>query len=220
MMNFGLSELRLVNPVADHLNDEARRMAVRATPILEKATVFADLKQALADTHFSCATTRRLGKYRGRFLLPETAADLLLPLTREGKIALVFGREDQGLATSELECCQRLLTIPTHGNLKSLNLAQSVAICLYQIFCRHKSEKSQPKSKKFASGKSIESLYAHMRETLLEVDYLDPQNPDHILRSFRAIFGRAQLDEREVRIIHGLFSKIDWIDEQRKQSAR
>jgi tRNA/rRNA methyltransferase len=94
-----------------------------------------------------------------------------------------------------------------------------VAICLYHIFALYKSENSLPgNTKKFASNRSTASLYAHMRETLLEIDYLDPQNPDHILRSFRAILGRAQLDEREVKILHGLFSRIDWIDAQRKVS--
>ena len=51
-----------------------------------------------------------------------------------------------------------------------------------------------------------------MRRTLLDIDFLDAQNPDHILRTFRRIFGRAGLNDREVRILHGLFSKIDWIE--------
>lgn len=220
-MNFGISDLRLVNPVADHLNDEARKMAVRATTILEKASIFTSLTKALADTHFSVATTRRFGKYRERFLHPDEGARLLLPLTSKGKIALVFGREDSGLSTSELGCCQRLMTIPSHEDLKSLNLAQSVAICLFQIYTQYKSQIIQPNEpKKLASGAAKEALFNHMRETLLEVDYLDRQNPDHILRTFRAIFGRAQLDDREVRILHGLFSRIDWIDGQRKNSAK
>lgn len=221
MMNFGLSDLRLVNPIADHLNDDARKMAVRSTPILEKAKIFSNLGDALADTHYSIATTRRFGKYRERFLLPDEAARLLLPLTMEGKIALVFGREDSGLATSELDKCQRLLTIQTHENLKSLNLAQSVSICLHEIFSVYKSDRPKPgASKKLAPGQELESLFAHMRETLIEIDYSDKQNPDHILRAFRAILGRAQLDLREVQIFHGLFSRIDWIDGQRKKNIK
>lgn len=215
MMNFGISDLRLVNPATNHLNEDARRMAVNATTILEKARRYDDLPKALADCHFSLATTRRLGRYRERILHPEDAATLILPLSASGKTALVFGREDHGLFTKEIDHCQRILTIPTHPDLKSLNLAQSVAISLYHIFASYRSAKSASgKSKKLATGKSVEQMFTHMRDTFLDIGYLDPKNPDHILRTFRSILGRAQLDEREVRILHGLMSKIDWLKEQ------
>jgi tRNA/rRNA methyltransferase len=60
-------------------------------------------------------------------------------------------------------------------------------------------------------------MYAHMRRTLLDIDYLDPQNPDHILRAFRRLFGRAQLTLREVSIVRGVMSRIDWVEEQRRK---
>jgi tRNA/rRNA methyltransferase len=63
----------------------------------------------------------------------------------------------------------------------------------------------------------MEGLFMHMRRTLLDIDFLDPQNPDHILRSFRRIFGRAGLNDREVRILHGLWSRVDWVEEERKK---
>jgi tRNA/rRNA methyltransferase len=59
-------------------------------------------------------------------------------------------------------------------------------------------------------------MYGHMRRTLTEIGFLDPQNPDHILRSFRRIFGRAGLNDRDVRILRGLWSRIDWLNGQRK----
>jgi tRNA/rRNA methyltransferase len=58
-----------------------------------------------------------------------------------------------------------------------------------------------------------------MKQTLLDIDYLDPQNPEHILRSFRRIFGRAGLNDREVRILQGLWSRIDWMEGERKKAA-
>jgi tRNA/rRNA methyltransferase len=65
-------------------------------------------------------------------------------------------------------------------------------------------------------------MFQHMRRTLLSIDYLDPQNPEHILRTFRRIFGRTGLNEREVRILHGLWSRIDWLDGElrRKRTER
>jgi len=220
MMNFGFSDLRLVNPQTGHLVDEARRMAVKAGKILEEAALFPNLESALQDCHLVFGTTRRFGKYREDFLHPDQAAELLLPWAEKGRVALVFGREDKGLHTAELDLCQRLLTIPTEESLPSMNLAQSVMLCLYEISraAGRALEKTSGR-KKLASGKTLDSMYGHMRRTLIEIGYLDPQNPDHILRTFRRMFGRAGLNDREVRILRGLWSRIDWLEGERKKTA-
>ncbi len=218
MMNFGFSDLRLVSPQADHLCDEARRMAVKASVLLEGARIFDDLPSALEDCQMTLGTTRRFGKYREDFLHPDEAGDFLLPWTEKGRAAFLFGREDRGLLTSELDLCHRFITIPTDENLPSMNLAQAVAVCLYET--ARAVGRAQGKSsgrKRLASGKVLEGMYAHMRRTLLDIGFLDPQNPDHILRSFRRIFGRAHLNDREVRILHGLWSRIDWIEGERRK---
>ena len=74
--------------------------------------------------------------------------------------------------------------------------------------------------KKLATSEVTESMINHMRKTLIDVEYLDPQNPDHILHTFRRIFSRAQLNEREVRILHGLWSRIDWIEGDRQKHIK
>jgi tRNA/rRNA methyltransferase len=220
MMNFGFSDLRLVNPQVDHLVDDARRMAVKATPVLEMASLYSNLETALEDCHFALGTTRRFGKYREDFLHPDESAELVVPLTDKGRVALVFGREDKGLHTAELDLCQRLITIPTDDVLPSMNLAQSITICLYEI-SRAVARKRHMTSgrKNLATGKCLERMFSHMRETLVRIGYLDPQNPDHILRTFRRIFGRAGLNDREVRVLRGLWSRIDWLEDERRKSA-
>jgi len=218
MMNFGFTDLRLVNPAADPLAEDARRMAVKARSVLEEAKIFSDLAAALADCQMSFGTTRRFGKYREDFLHPDEAARYLLPLTETGRVALVFGREDKGLATAELDLCQRFVTIPTGDLLPSMNLAQAVSLCLYETAKTCGEQRGKRHGRKvLAEGEVLEGLYTHMRRTLLDIDFLDAQNPDHILRTFRRIFGRAGLNDREVRILHGLFSKIDWIEGDRKK---
>jgi tRNA/rRNA methyltransferase len=207
MMNFGFSDLRLVNPTADPLADEARRMAVKAG--------------SLADCQLALGTTRRFGKYREEFLHPDEAARHLLPLTEKGRVALVFGREDKGLLTAELDLCQCFITIPTSDELPSMNLAQAVSLCLYET-AKTLGElhgKSHGR-KKLASGNVLEGLYSHMKRTLVDIEFLDVQNPDHILRSFRRIFGRSGLNDREVRILHGLFSRIDWVESDRRRNRQ
>jgi tRNA/rRNA methyltransferase len=220
MMNFGFSELRLVNPTADHLAEEARRMAVKAGSLLEQAKVFPDLAAATSDCQLALGTTRRFGKYREDFLHPDEAARYLLPLTEKGRVALVFGREDKGLLTTELDLCQRFITIPTGDELPSMNLAQAVSLCLYETAKTLGELRGKSHGRKtLASGAVLEGMYSHMKRTLLDIGFLDAQNPEHILRSFRRIFGRSGLNDREVRILHGLFRSIDWVDAERRKKS-
>ncbi|AMV72073.1 tRNA (2'O-methyl-C32/U32)-methyltransferase [Desulfuromonas sp. DDH964] len=218
MMNFGFGELRLVAPQVDYLGDEGRRMAVKAAPLLEGARQYADLAAALADCSLALGTTRRFGKYREDFLHPHEAASYLLPQAVKGRVALVFGREDHGLYTAELDLCQRFITIPTRDELPSMNLAQAVSLCLYAVAQEAAANAGlQRAGRKLASHRELESLYAHMRRSLLAIGFLDPQNPDHILHTFRRIFGRAGLNPREVKILHGMMRSIDWVDSERRR---
>jgi tRNA/rRNA methyltransferase len=220
MMNFGFSDLRLVCPQIDLQSDEARRMAVKAAGLLETARIYPGLAEALDDCSFSLGTTRRFGKYREDFLHPDEAAQQLLPLAEHGRVGLVFGREDRGLLTAELDLCQRFITIPTSDELPSMNLAQAVSVCLYETAKLDGSSRQKSAGRKrLAAGKNLDSMFQHMRQTLLDIEFLDEQNPDHILRTFRRIFGRAGLNEREVRILHGLWSRIDWLQGERKRTG-
>ncbi len=218
MGNFGFRQLRLVNPQTDHLNDEARRMAVKAGYILEQATLHKTLRSALEDCQLSFGTTRRFGKYREDFLHPDETGEIAAPSALEGNVALVFGREDKGLLTEELDLCQRFITIPTSDRHPSMNLAQSVSLCLYELSKYGFDGDVRHGRKKLASGQTLESMYDHMRQTLQDIEYLDPQNPDHILHTYRRIFGRALLNDREVRILRGLFSRIDWVEADRRKA--
>lgn len=214
MMNFGFSGLRLVNPRVDHLCDESRNMAVKAVALLKSAIMYDDLAEALADCHFSLGTTRRFGKYREEFLYPDKAAKLVCELPKESRVALVFGREDIGLQTSELDLCQRFISIPTSQIHPSMNLAQAVSLCLYEISMALNTiiATKEPLNDKFlVSGESLEAMCQQMQKTLLDIGYLDPQNPNHLMRTFRRIFGRQLLSDREVRILRGLWSRIDWL---------
>lgn len=210
MLNFGATDLRLVNPQVDHLGREARNMAVKAFELLEQATIYTSLAEALADCSVSIGTTRRFGRYREGMLHPDEAAALVLATHPTDITALVFGREDKGLFTSELDLCQHFVTIPTDDRLPSMNLAQSVVVCLYEIYKTAGEIKGQQHGrKKLADNHQLEALYQHMTDSLLHIDYLNPQNPDHIMRTYRRILGRAGLNEREVRILRGLFNQID-----------
>ncbi|PIE61776.1 MAG: RNA methyltransferase [Desulfobacterales bacterium] len=223
MMNFGFTRLRLVNPCKAYKSLPAKKMALGAFQILETAEIFDTLEDALHDVHTAYGTTRRFGKYRKHFLTPATAGERIASdaSTPENRIsALVMGPEDTGLETKDLDLCQQFITIPTHDAYPSMNLSHALSVLLYEIALKSDAGKKfyDPKVNDPATGKEMASMFAHMRQTLLDIDYLDPQNPDHLLRTFRRIFGNAGLSSRDVRILRGLMSRIDWIEAQRNNT--
>lgn len=218
IMNFGFSDLRLVNPCKEYKSHQARKMALTAQHMLKDAKLFDSLEDALGDRHLALGATRRFGKYRKDFLPPDTTGKLVSLTDDSHKLALVLGREDHGLNTHELSLCQHFITIPTNDAFPSMNLSHSLSILLYEISKEMKNQTSQPVSPKpLASIKAIEEMFEHMKKALCNIEFLDPQNPDHLLMTFRRIFGRAGLMERDVKIIRGLMSRIEWIDGQRKK---
>ena len=131
MKNMGLHQLVLVNPHCDHLGEEARLMAVRAADILETAKVVESLPAALVGCIRAIATTGDDGRSLPTKL--EDPADAL-PWLLEAPSALIFGPEDCGLTNAQLNRAQRLIRIPSSDAYTSLNLAQAVAICCYELY--------------------------------------------------------------------------------------
>jgi tRNA/rRNA methyltransferase len=209
MKNMGLADLRLVNPCPlDH--EEARKFAVSARDIMERARVFSSLEEALVDSPLSVATTRRHGKYRQEIRTPGQVIDRLAPLLAGNRAAFVFGREDSGLTTEEVAICRWQATIPT-DEFGSLNLAQAVLIFCYELFTRLGSGWSGSSDARDLAGvDSCEALFAQMEKTLLKIGFLNPQNPGHLMKSLRRILMRAELDEREVAILRGMMTQVDW----------
>ncbi len=219
MKNMGVSRLRLVNG-CDRFDPEALKFAVSARDLLEQAQVYPSLEAALADASISVATTRRTGKYRQELMTPPQVAEMVLQ-SSGGIAALVFGREDHGLTTEELSRCSLQATIPSSSEYGSLNLAQSVLIFCYELF-NCSAVKSSDSERALAPSSELEPLFAHLQATLLSIGYLNPQNPDHIMRSLRRILFRSGLDSREIAVLRGIFSQIDWAANNfdgRKKSA-
>jgi len=209
MKNMGLSRLRLVKG-CDRFHPEALKFAVAAKNLLEQAEQFPDLASALADCTLTVGTTRRHGKYRQEILSPvEVAANLKEQAGPECRAAIVFGREDSGLTTEELALCRWHATIPSADEYGSLNLAQAVL-----VFCYELGKAGTPpgggRTAPLATSEEMESFFGQLGSCLLKIGFLNEQNPEHIMRSMRRIFFRAELDNREVSILRGAISQIDW----------
>lgn len=211
MANMGLSRLVLVRP-PDFRVPDAFRMALAARPILESAVVVGDIAQALAGFGFVAGTTRRPGAgRRGRVTPRQFAAELPVAAVAND-VAILFGREDSGLTNAELQYCQRLVTIPSSTAFGSLNLAQSVLAIAYEIFLVGDASASRVPGAlaRRASTAELEGLFAQMERVLLNIGYLDPANPAHMMRAFRRLLGRAGPDAREVKALRGIFRQVQW----------
>lgn len=225
MKNMGFSGLRLVCPhgASEHLSDPARRMASGAEDVLEQARVFHCLDDALADIQVVAGCTARKGKGRHPVLDPQGLRENAAGYGPQNRLGIVFGREDRGLTNAELDLCHLVVTIPTAPEHPSLNLAQAVLLVCYELVARN-AEKATRKSTRGspATSEELEELYRHGREVLLRIRFLDPQNPDRILRVLRRILGRAGPDSREVKILRGILRQMDWFAskvEKGKESA-
>ncbi len=216
MLNMGLERLWLVAPACDPLCPEAKRMARDAEPLLNTARTAPSLDEALADSHYAVGMTARQGRRRGALLTPRERAPQLIQKAATGEqIALVFGPEDRGLSAEHLALCQEVLTLPTAG-FKSLNLAQAVMLVAYELFVAVHGARVPQEPQRATLG-SQERLFEDLQQVLLEIGYLDPNNPQHIMLDLRRLFGRAGLTEREVNILRGLVRQIRWATERRQR---
>lgn len=209
MKNMGFTQLRIVKG-CDRFDSESLKFAVAARDLLESAVVFPDLASAMADCTLTVGTTRRHGKYRQEILSPaEVSARFKEQVTSDCRAAIVFGREDSGLTTEELSLCRWHATIPTSNEYGSLNLAQSVLLFCYEIG-KASATAGGGRPLDLAKSDEMEALFTHFSSSLNKIGFLNEQNPAHMMRSLRRIFFRANLDSREVTVLRGMLTQIDW----------
>ncbi|HEX2229923.1 MAG TPA: RNA methyltransferase [Candidatus Binatia bacterium] len=212
MKNFGVRELAIVG-TARTRSFWARAMAVHGRDILSAAKCYGTIREAIAGCGLIVGTTARSGLYRNHSRSPREVAPEITAAARSGKVALLFGPEDHGLSNKDLEPCQLLITIPTHSDYQSLNVAQAAVLCLYEIFLASSIDLPEATVQR-AEAEQVERLFDIMRDSLLKIGFLDSQNPEHMLRAFRRFLGRAGLEDKDVRILTGMFRQIEWYAEK------
>lgn len=222
MKNFGLSQLVLVNPQCDPRSDEARQMAVHAPELLETAQIVPDIPTALTGCQRAIATTGRPRTLATQLEHPREALPWLV--SDRAPSALIFGPEDRGLNNQELNYAQRFIYIPTNPAYPSLNLAQAVAICGYELFqLRERDRKhpdrpiAQPLPDLAAPAplESLEAYYQHLEAVLLQIGYLYPHTANSRMQKFRRLFSRSLPTETEVALLRGILSQVEWAVKQK-----
>jgi tRNA/rRNA methyltransferase len=213
MLNMGIEHLILVNPQnADP--QRVRKMATHAAAaVVDKMAVFDNLKEALADFQYVVGTTARLGGQRKVVSSPAKLADKLIPLSDQNKIAILFGPEDRGLSNVDIRSCHTLVNIPT-AEFSSLNLAQAVMVVCYELF-RFSMDKPGEFAPRLANQHELDAMYDQLKEVLMRISFINPDNPDYFMNNLRHFFTRMQLRAKEVQIIRGLCRQVNWYGEKR-----
>jgi len=206
MKNMGLSKLAFVNP-ADFHNEETYKASVGARDILNKALVFSTLEEAIGDTNLVVGTTRRAGKLRRLFCSVEELPEHIFPLLKEGEVAILFGREDSGLTNRETDLCNILVNIPSSKSFPSLNLSHAVAVVCYKLFTDAIVSRV-PYISKPVSNEEIEGLLDYIQSVFTDIGFFSKGTPNYVIPLFRKIFGRALLDQEEIKNLTHIFHRL------------
>lgn len=205
MLNFGLTDLRLVAPRDGWPNPSAGPAASGADIVLERARVFSSVAEAVADCPFVYATTVRKRELVIPVVTPEDAAREIR--TNNGASAILFGAERSGLETEEAAIAQKILTVPVNPDFRSLNLAQAVIIVAYEwsklerLAVPTESDAEEPR----ATQEQLEGLIGQMDEALDEAGYYFP--PDRVpatRKTMRTILSKAGWSNREIQALRGM----------------
>jgi tRNA/rRNA methyltransferase len=224
MRNFGASDLVLVAPGANRLDQNARQTATHhADDLLEGCRVVERLEEAIADCVLVAGTSARTGGLFRRQTVgaPEEVAERLIEATAGGPVALVFGPEQSGLSNDEVQLCHYLIHIATDDEHPALNLAQAVAICLYEMrraWLRR--EVGACTDEEVAHHDQQAHLHAQLKKGLEEIRYLRRVRGEALMHALRHLIGRARPSPMEVRLLYGLARQLHWVAAQAKLTTK
>ena len=215
MANFGLAELRLVNPRDGWPSEKAISAASKADHVIEAAKVYPSLEEAVSDLEFVYATTARDRYGYKEVRSPVVAADDLRTRFRVGqKTGILFGRERTGLTNEEIALADELVTFPVNPAFASLNLAQAVLLMSYEWM---KSGLASVEDTPFdalpqrpAKKEELQGLFDHVEETLDARGYFRPaEKKPKLVENLRAILTRPSFTGTEIQVLRGIVSCLD-----------
>lgn len=211
MANMGVSDLWVVDPrIPDNAWEDGVKMACHAQDILENRHTVSTLAEAIADCTAVVGTSAREGLYRQHHRTPREAASEILKIAETAKVALVMGREDNGLENEEIAQCTHLLRIPSSPEYSSINLAQATMICLYEFYAASSDfeitdEKSPP-----ASAAARKRLFDLWRTAMLAIGFMKEDKADHMMQGFQRIFSRGVKTADDANIMMGVARQSEW----------
>lgn len=235
MKNMGLSDLALVSPRCAPNERDAISRASGADDVLGNLTVHGALRDAIADCSWVVGCSARSRTLPWPMLTPrEYGMRLPNEITHggeDGRIAILFGREDTGLTNEELHHCHAHVHIPTNAEFSSLNLAAAVQLMAYETRLAALMPETTPATltatpeeghwdHPLASQEETERMMVHMEQVLITLGFHDPENPRLLMPRLRRLFARTRLDKMEVNILRGILSAVERQSHPRPKSRK
>ncbi len=213
MLNFGCARMRMVAPRDGWPNPKAVAMASGASPVLERAGVFATLPEAIGDCDYVYATTARGRGLTKPVLTPEHAMTQARAIMAAGKrVAVLFGPERAGLENDDVARANAIITVPVNPGFYSLNLAQCVLLVAYEF--SRQGDATPPEvmamaGTDFASAIEREKLGDHFEERLEAAGFFYPPEKAAAMRlNLRNMWARLALTRADVQTLHGMLRKL------------
>ena len=207
MKTMGLTQLVLVEPKR-FPDAEATARASGADDVLASARLETDIDAALTGCRLVIGASARTRSIPCPVILPGECARRLCTESLQGDVAVMFGCEQNGLSNAETDRCHFLVQIPTNPVYGSLNLAAAVQIICYEIMVAHlaRAEGTVEAGHPVVPADEMERFYAHLEQVLVELGFLDPDNPRQLMRRLRRLFNRTRPDSNEINILRGILS--------------
>ncbi|MGF9695346.1 RNA methyltransferase [Rhizobium sp. 0TCS1.26] len=215
MANFGLAELRLVNPRDGWPSEKAQAAAAKADHVIEATTVFSSLEEAVADLNFVFATTARNRDGFKEVRAPVTAAAMLRQRFVGGEgTGILFGRERWGLTNEEVALADEIVTFPVNPAFASLNIAQAVLLMSYEWMKSGMENGAttpfQKVEQKPASKQQLIGFFDQIEDALGARNYFHPPNKvPRMIDNLRSVLSRPGFTEPEISVLRGVISSLD-----------
>ncbi|WP_108946141.1 tRNA (cytosine(32)/uridine(32)-2'-O)-methyltransferase TrmJ [Shewanella halifaxensis] len=217
MKTMGLSNLYLAEPKVEP-DGHSIALAAGASDILKHAITVGSVEEAIADCSLVIATSARSRTLDWPMLEPREAGEKLVASALNGPVAIVFGRENNGLTNEELQRCDYHVAIPANPEYTSLNLAQAVQIICYEARVAHlaqeanttsAAEQSEDNEQDFSSSKERENFFEHLETTLSSTNFIIKNHPGQVMTKLRRLFSRTRIERQEMNILRGILTSID-----------
>ncbi|MFT7561827.1 MAG: tRNA (cytidine32/uridine32-2'-O)-methyltransferase [Flavobacteriales bacterium] len=213
LKNMGLGQLILVEP-KEYPTAKAVWRAAGAADVLDRVKVVSSLDEAIADCSLVIGTSARERRIPWPLYTPRECADKIWHEAKDHKVAVLFGREDRGLTNEELQKCHYHVHIPANPDYSSLNIAAAIQVICYEIRMSALAP-ADGTSLTFddwdaprAKHEALERYYEHLEETMVKLNFLDPDNPRQTVTRMRRLFNRIRMDEMELNILRGMLTSI------------
>ena len=211
--NYNIEDLRLVAPRCDPGDPEAVRMAVHGDVVLQHASIFPSLLEAVADCAQVVASCGRIDHGEIPLQSPEEIAPWIQESRSQGlRSALVFGREDRGLSNQELLISHRIVKLHTGAVYPSLNLSHAVAVVLHELERerRLQTKPDAPLSETPASAPELDGCLRDAEDLLLEVGFLLEHTAKARMAKVKGLVQRALIRSDEVALLRGMVRQLRW----------